>query len=209
MKLSKNNREELVTIADALEGEDYYCVDCSSKMIAKNKKKEDRKRDIHFAHYIPCTGNIETYLHKVAKQIIEDEKRILLPGLGEVKIKAASQEEPLQDIVHDILLIDDADRSVIVEIFVTHKTDEIKIEKMKGINIPAFEIDLSSLDYDSAYETIRYQVIDNLENKARLNPLIIKEDERKEKGTWFACIGAALLILFLWMAFWKKKKRRK
>lgn len=183
-------------------GEEYYCLTCGDKMIAKNKKKEDRKRGIHFAHFGACAGSLETYLHKAAKIILSNEMKIVLPRLGKFQIEEAVVEKFFNGIIPDILITDKKQRQAIVEIFVAHKTEPNKIAKIKMSNVAAFEINLSRLNKDSDYKTIRYEVIDNLHNRIDLNPPKVR-DENDERYWWIKWLFIAGIITFI---FWPRKK---
>jgi hypothetical protein len=202
LKIAKNNIGELISIADALENQEYYCVDCNNKLIKKNKNLETRKREIHFAHHIPCTGNLETYLHAVSKLIIENEGRILLPKLGFVSFDQSKVETKLEDIFPDILITDKKSTPIIIEIYVTHLTDQIKIDKIKRLKISAFEINLSKLSYDSDFKIIRFEVIENLNNRKRLDEF---ENVGNDDNSGFICVVVAFVLVFLLYRFYPRK----
>lgn len=206
MKLSKNINSELVNITDANPGGEYFCIDCGAKVFSKNKKKENRKREIHFSHYSDCVGSLETYLHKLAKLIIDQERRIMLPHLGEVKVKDVLIEKHLGDFVPDILLTDEAGREIVIEIFVTHETESDKINKIKIAGLPAFEIDLSGLNYDAEFNAVKFEVIENLGNKKNLNP---PEKKREKKNYLVAFVIAVIAAAAFLIPRVRRKKRRR
>jgi hypothetical protein len=206
LKLSKNIRGELVSIAAASPYNKCFCIDCGEELIKKNKNPENRKREIHFAHYSDCPGSLETYLHKMAKLVIEKEKRIVLPRLGEIETAVVLVEKPLHQFVPDIFLTDINGKEIVIEIFVTHKTGEEKIDKIKLTQLDAFEIDLSSLDYDADIAAIQFNVIENLSNKKDLNPPEEKNDGKKSsRGIWVLLTAVGALVFFRWL---KKRKRK-
>ena len=188
-------------------GAAYFCIDCGAKIFPKNKKKENRKRGIHFSHYSDCPGSLETYLHKLAKLIIDQERRIMLPRLGNVKVKDASIEKQLGNFVPDILLTDETGREIVVEIFVTHITGPDKIDKIKIAGLPAFEIDLSGLSYDAEFELIKFEVIENLVHKRDLNPPERKKEENNYLVAFF--IAAITAVTFLIHLIGRKKRRKR
>jgi len=179
-KIAKDITGELINITDVKVSQTYYCVDCGKALIKKNKNPDNRKRIIHFAHSTNCSGNLETYLHKISKDIIEKEKKILLPQLGNFSFALCEKEcRRFEGIVPDILIGNENGIKAIIEIYVRHITDELKIKKIKGFGIPAFEIDLSALSYDSDFETIRHELIENLSNRKTLHFPVIKSSVDK------------------------------
>lgn len=209
MKVAKNNNGELISIYTAPKEHNYFCIEKGCELIPKNKKKNNRKRDMHFAHTCACEGNLETYLHKIAKQIIETERKILLPEIGNVIVKDCTTEKYLRNIKPDILVTDITDKQIIVEIYVAHKCDEEKILKIKELNKYSFEIDLSKLDYNSDLETIKHEVLKNLLNKKILHSpeekgLKVEEVKKNRIGE----IIAVVILLFTALFIGKKIERK-
>lgn len=170
MQLAKNKNNEIVRISHIPITEDCFCIDCGKLLDARNKKIHDRKREFYFAHKNGklCTGTEETYLHAVAKLIIKEEEQILLPELGMVKYDNVELEKTIHDIKADALIVDMNGKEIIIEIYVTHETEEEKIIKIRERGIIAFEIDLSKLNYNSKYEEIKIEVIENRSNRKNL-----------------------------------------
>jgi len=154
------------------------CPACLEKLVAK----QGEELDWHFAHYNSemCTHPHpnETVLHKLAKQIILDAKKIWLPkiSLGLVipsatilirnasyhQVKNAFAECKVDDIRPDVIL-EIGDTRLIVELLVTHAVDEVKREKIKRLDISAIEIDLRNTDIDDKV----------------LEKILLEESERK------------------------------
>ena len=167
--------------------------------------KLGEKRQKHFSHNnISCdiAAAQQTALHILAKEIIEEEKQLLLPALSIpkkdvinglvdygisvqlpstmvyrkaciAKCSAVSLEKKVGEIVPDIVTVIQGKRCL-VEIAVTHFVDEHKSEKIQEMGLPLFEIDLSEL-YGGELDrtTIKTAVLYNPDNRKWLyNPLI-------------------------------------
>ena len=178
VKLSFGIRDEhtvlISEIGDTERGEkcNCKCPYCGGILLAK---LGDIKQH-HFAH----KGNLcdpvkaqETGLHKLAKEIIQENYSILVPELiikrdeiipddinafvaAKVKIDlpdikavrveydSVEIEKQINDIIADtVIRIKGKPR--IVEVAVTHKVDDVKEKKLAKIRTDAFEIDLSDL----------------------------------------------------------------
>ena len=210
LRLAKNIEGILIDIADAAGHDKFYCIDCNAVLNPKNRNPETRKRDIYFSHYGICPGNLETYLHKLAKQLIEQERKIYLPRLGRVNIDRVGLEQPMKNFIPDALLTDASGQDIIIEIFVTHKTQKVKIEKIKATGLNAFEIDLSGLNYDSPQTQVRSIVIEGLSYKIDLNPPVLSMHGDKDKWLiWVLLTGLLSLIIFRWRNAVRKKRSSK
>lgn len=70
----------LVHVDDVPNGEvcGCTCPECGSKLIAKNKGQHNQH---HFAHIggSDCVGAVESALHLMAKEILSEGKKIMLP----------------------------------------------------------------------------------------------------------------------------------
>lgn len=171
MKIAKEISGTLIDIEKATSDSKYYCIDCGQEVFPKNKKPiELRLREIHFAHFseFPCTGNLESYLHKIAKTLIAAEKQINFPILGLINYVNSYVETYIGNIRPDII-IETEHTQIAIEIFVSHKTEWKKIDKYKENNTTCFEIDLSGLDYNSDLEIIKKELFENLGNKIPLH----------------------------------------
>jgi len=89
-------------------------------------------------------------------------------------------EQPIEDIKPD-LIVYSGENKCFVEIAVTHFIDEEKREKLKKMDYPVMEIDLS--DYSKAefdLATLEYEIIDNAENRKWIHyPKLDKAREKK------------------------------
>jgi len=142
----------IVSIADVSSGKSCKCtcLGCKSPLIAK--KGEDRAD--HFSHdpnsevKSVCTWAPETEIHIVAKEIIQEDKCLLVPigtieprteliKFDQVKLEI-KQENRVPDIVAEL------DGEVFyIEVAVTHSCDNAKVRDYKRSNRNCLEIDLS------------------------------------------------------------------
>lgn len=85
-----------------------------------------------------------------------------------IKLDRFKQEEHLGDIRPDIVGYL-KNRPILFEIYVTHRSDEKKISKLKENNLSAIEIDLSALDHQTELEELRSLVLYEKSNRYWLN----------------------------------------
>ena len=143
----------------------------------------------------------QTALHLLAKEIIEKEKKICFPpiiiGIDEIPENIIEKdnryalpkklvyceaktihcdnvvlEKKISNIVPDII-IEKSGRKCLVEIAVTHFVDDDKSERIRQLDLPVLEIDLSSIyGAEISQEAIRKIIIDNSEFKKWIyNPI--------------------------------------
>ena len=130
------------------------CSACGEVMVA-------RKGNIkihHFAHKskVVCEHGLETSLHLLAKQILENIKTFMLPPIEfrdhgcvvieekrSIKIVNVKLEQYINDIKPDILMVDEDGNEYCVEIYVTHAIDDEKLEKIRKLKLNTIEINLS------------------------------------------------------------------
>lgn len=173
---------QLVHISEVERGLDCECScpACGHPLLARN----GNVRMPHFAHYkdAECEHGYETAIHLAAKEVIEKAGYIVLPRYvsdalyyknfrnltlvepAKIYFEKIKLENKFQDVVPDVL-IEKAGRLLCVEICVTHKVDERKINKMKEGNISGIEIDLSKIDRTINLELLKELVVDSIENK--------------------------------------------
>lgn len=152
---------EIVGIEDVERGLQCNCIcpACGKDLIAK----KGNKREHHFAHRngANCEYGYQTSLHFVAKDILMKARKIVLPPVvlsfpGSPKNARISNsitldfdsvklEKSFGAIVPDII-ISKGKRKLFVEIYVTHRIDDAKLEKLKNVGISTIEIDLSKTD---------------------------------------------------------------
>jgi Competence protein CoiA-like family len=172
--------EMLVHISEAQQGLGCGCVcpSCKEPLVA-------RKGGItvhHFAHRkgSECAKAVETALHLAAKEILANRREITLPAV-EIKLDcyrdpipvSAERTFPLdevrvehrtEDIVPDILAYSGG-HPLMIEIRVTHEVDEIKLAKIRGLDISVIEIDLSSMYHTFSRDELLDAVVHRTANK--------------------------------------------
>ncbi|MCU7191711.1 topoisomerase DNA-binding C4 zinc finger domain-containing protein [Turicibacter sanguinis] len=173
--------EEIVHISDVDKGLNcnVICPLCKSKLVAKKGSKNKH----HFTHHNndECRGGIETSLHLAAKDILSKSKEFRIPEVylnfpesykkselisenRKIPIDNVYLEKKFDDIIPD-LIIESKGKKLCVEIFVTHKVDNIKLNKIKKLDISMIEINLSEWIEDQDLETLTHLLIEETENK--------------------------------------------
>jgi hypothetical protein len=119
------------------------CTECGHLLVAA---QGDVNRH-HFRHYADdtwsshCGGGQETALHLLAKTIVMEAASIQLPG--EIRDITAAELEPTMGDVRPDVLIHTPQGDVAIEIAVEHRTGDVKIARLAGMNLAAVEIDIS------------------------------------------------------------------
>ena len=155
-----------------------FCPCCGSALVARKGKRVQH----HFSHYdsTTCSGSTETALHLAAKEILEEAMAITLPSVNiefdmyqrgleispsrRFNIDKIQIETRAGSIVPD-LIATVGDRQLIIEIFVTHRVDVEKINRIRKQGVSAIEIDLSGAPRDFSRESITDLVVDEHLNK--------------------------------------------
>ena len=136
------------------------CAACGGVLVARKGAINEH----HFGHHAsqPCRTAVETALHKLAKQILEERRELLLPAVDArdrgrhfVLRKArtygfdtAVLEQPLEGLIPDVI-VTKGEHRLLVEIVVTHRCGLEKIERIRRMGISAVEIDLSKVPRDA------------------------------------------------------------
>ena len=170
LEYALNNQSSLVHVTEVKSGLacDCTCPNCRAKLIAKNKSSN--KVSPHFQHYQSqeCAYAVETSLHLLAKEIIENNRQLRLPSYKErftikdkkyrgwgplfdeerefllselVSIEKVEIEKHLDDIRPD-LIVWVRNEPILIEVYVSHKIDQEKLIKIKNKEIATIEIDL-------------------------------------------------------------------
>ncbi|HJW99083.1 MAG TPA: competence protein CoiA family protein [Terriglobales bacterium] len=163
------------------------CPACGMSVIAK---KGPELAD-HFAHEADasCRHAAETALHRLAKEIIEQQRKLWLPDVtaryrkethqlypaGSVNFTGVQSEaRHLHEIVPDLLLELD-DRILLVEIWVTHSCDEAKRNELARKGIATLEIDLSKFPRSATREEVARAVLKEADRRWVYHPKIEAE----------------------------------
>lgn len=119
----------------------------------------------HFSHNSggSCDGNRESALHALAKEVLVENSRFMLPTAEvfwelESRVIVEEQyvpylsvevEKSYDDFRPDAVLLRPGGRDpLLVEVAVTHFADEYKIERLKNLGLPCVEVDLSKAGLD-------------------------------------------------------------
>lgn len=158
---------------------DCICPACGEPLVAKKGKVMMH----HFAHHAGhnCEYGYESSLHLAAKDILsktnkmvipavylkfpDSYKRVLISEAKEIPIDKVILEKRCGDIIPDIVVYSGG-KQLFIEIYVTHKIDDTKLEKIKTANISTIEINLSKKS-----ETI---------TKEELTDILLSDSEEKE-----------------------------
>ena len=156
---------------------DCICPACKSRLVAR----KGQKKQAHFAHYkiYECIGGYETSLHLLAKEVLEKEQCFSIPELsmpnenyesGLISKERVIQTEevviePSYDGIVPDLFIKAKGRTLLIEIYVTHKVDEVKGNKVRNKKSSMIEIDLSKINREITYMELKDILINNSTNK--------------------------------------------
>ena len=165
------------------------CTGCGEQLVAKQGQKTIH----HFAHASgsDCATGLETALHLAAKEILVREKRMQLPGLYErveevhvhgtygdddstkgqmVRFDSVRDEVWLGGIIPDIVCTA-GDRTLLVEVVVTHPVDPMKLEKIKAKGLAVLAVNLANMKENWDWNTLISAVITDVGRKKWLyNP---------------------------------------
>lgn len=143
---------ELVTIDQVQSGLDCNCCcpACKNKLIAHKGPLVKNS----FAHYTvaDCNRGVEAALHRLCRDIIEQEKRFMLPALffsyswrskiapeKEIRVDAVKLENKTGSPVPDIV-IESRGKEIVVEITVHQRASWERMQMFKNKNISGVEI---------------------------------------------------------------------
>jgi hypothetical protein len=153
------------------------CPACNAPLVAR----QGEEVTWHFAHASEssCTSAPESGLHRMAKQILLDARRIRVP-ISEMQVHSGQiysiadpvtvdfeeiyTERAHEDIVPDLLAIVGG-VPLFIEIAVTHFIDAEKMEKIRRIGISTLEINLRSTNRGIDPDRLRDLLVDELPNK--------------------------------------------
>ena len=148
------------------------CPKCNEPLVAK--LGHEGGRQAHFAHSIgsDCHGSYMTALHKLAEQIIEEEKAVMAPEYKEIAKQRLSfsqveveQRVERKDLQPDVVGITEDGLRWIIEIRNTHEVDNAKKAKLIESNITCLEIDVR----DQTLESLKTFILESAENREWIN----------------------------------------
>lgn len=150
----------MVHISTVAKGKKCNCVcpRCEKPLVAKTK---GIYRTPHFAHNKDTECTVDKQLmsayHRLSEQIIEERKQLMLPtgylgkeGAKQISFTSVEIEErnDRKDVQPDIVGITEDENRLIVEIFYSHKVDNVKLKKIKALNLMCLEIDVRYISLD-------------------------------------------------------------
>ncbi|GGB18021.1 competence protein CoiA family protein [Agarivorans gilvus] len=185
---------ELVHISQVESGGSHGCTcpACNKALVAK----KGIKREHHFAHKAgdSCEHAVETALHYAAKEVLDRHRKICLPeafitfnsNRGHLKIseektcsiESLKIEQGISGFVPD-LIAKVRGRELLIEVFVTHKVDEQKQQKIIDSKLSALEIDLSKAPRNMPLEELEELIVNQCENKTWINNERVNEEYKK------------------------------
>lgn len=168
---------------------DCVCPGCGARLVAR----KGRLKEYHFGHYraVPCKQALESALHKLAKQVLDERRELLLPEvraeIGDQELVTHKEEvhhfddaileHHLDAIVPDVI-VRKGNHRLLVEMYVTHRCGPEKIQRIMDLGLSCVEIDLRRIPRDATRE----QVADALLGQARrywiYNPKLAMAHER-------------------------------
>lgn len=170
-----------VSISDVERGLACGCIcpACGKPLIAK----KGAKRDHHFSHRPgeDCKYGYETSLHLAAKAILAGAKQMIIPsvtlqfpestksdivisGEQQIPIDSVALEKKFGGVIPDVVM-QSGGRPIFIEIFVTHRIDTEKLDKLKALGISVIEIDLSRMDRSTTFEELSDILLRSSEHK--------------------------------------------
>ncbi|MPW31526.1 hypothetical protein F9L16_21355 [Agarivorans sp. B2Z047] len=185
---------ELVHISQVESGDSQGCIcsACSKAIVAK----KGTKREHHFAHKAgdSCEHAVETALHDAAKEVLNRHRKICLPAtfvtftsyrenfkISNEKfcvIESLKIEQGISGIIPD-LIAKIRGRELLIEVFVTHKVDSHKRQKIKKLGLSAIEIDLSKIPRDMPITQLEDLIVNQFDNKTWVNNERANKEYRK------------------------------
>lgn len=155
-----------------------FCPKCKQTLVAKKGEIKTH----HFAHHnaVPCEFAVETAIHMLAKQILDEAKRIKLPA-HEIKTWPLNQivsihkerwvdidkvysEKRFRSIVPDIVVQSGAHK-LYVEVFVNNFARKTTLEKIRKAKVSCLEINISKLRDLQDIALIKKKILEDVDLK--------------------------------------------
>lgn len=156
------------------------CPACGEALVAKQGKSD---RIHHFAHASgkDCEHAYESSLHLAAKSILENSQNFVIPPIyvrfplsnkesvliqeeTKIKIDQVKLEKRFDCVIPDVIVESDG-KELFVEIFVTHRVDDEKLQKIKEAKISTLEIDLSDVDRNISLDELKSVLVTGTDKK--------------------------------------------
>ena len=149
-----------------------YCPHCRARLIAINSKPEGESKAHHFAHErgSDCVWSDESSLHKLAKEALAEEQKIMLPVLqGEsvarqLEFDSVEQEarDPETGLIPDCVCYYGGQK-LWVEFKRTHEVDTKKADKIRSAKIDCIEIDINVCEINK--DAVRKFIVEESTNR--------------------------------------------
>lgn len=140
--LAKESRER-VHVTEAVNGGDFICALCRTKIIVVRRNNEAH----HFRHHTGKRqkgGGGKTRLHEDAIDKIKELGELKLPNGKVMRFDMVETGVRIgKSVIPDAIGYIN-ERAYAIEVYVTHPVDEEKIEKLEKLNVDTVEIDLSN-----------------------------------------------------------------
>ena len=184
----------LIHIDDAIRGGECNCrcPECGAKLIAR----KGEKNKWHFSHQGADCGKARmTALHRLAQQIIQEEKRVMSPIFREyvpygpkylifdsVKLEQRFKSDTINRRPDCVGI--KGDKQLWIEIAVTHVVDEVKNQDIENENVICLEIDLSDmLTEDYSKESVTKRLVESSKNRKWINyPQLFQKNAEARKA---------------------------
>jgi hypothetical protein len=180
------------------------CYDCDGVLEAV--LNTERRKHFRHSNKTNCNPTPESQLHLLAKVIIGQNNRILLPVEGMVDYSDPVIEVRCGDMVPDAIIRVDGEL-VYVEIVVTNPIHPLKAEKYRLQQAKVLVIRLTEEDRDLDFETLKHVVLEDAGVRELLS-YTNAEQESNESSIWVASvIGVVGIGVFLWNRFGRRRRR--
>lgn len=171
---------------------DCICPGCRARLVARKGALKEH----HFGHYrsAPCSQALESALHKLAKQVLDERRELLLPEvraeIGDQELVTHRQEvhrfddavleHHLDTIVPDVI-VRKGEHRLLVEMFVTHRCGPEKISRIRELDIACLEIDLRKLPRGATREAVAQALLGQARRTWLHNPKIVIATQKLEE----------------------------
>ncbi|MBQ8050742.1 MAG: hypothetical protein IJ197_04115 [Bacteroidaceae bacterium] len=141
------------------------------------KARKGEVREKHFAHHgdVECKGAYEETKHRLAIQILQDEKRVMAPPYENVALQEqlifsdvdVEVRNMAEGIIPDVVGTCNDGTKICIEVRCTHAVDEEKLSKIRALGLHCLEIDIRKHRMDEA--ELRTFLLDSVEERKWLN----------------------------------------
>jgi hypothetical protein len=173
---------------------------CGQRLIARNNPTNIIA--LNFAHEsgAECEGAKESELHRRAKQIICDHRRIVLPDQSVYVYESAKPEATVDKYRADVSLTGKS-YPLLVEIVVTCEITEEKTYFLRQSGKRTLVIDLGDYPMDIDQTALTKILIEDWEEKSMIEPLPVKINSPGDDEWSFAKIAGVILLVSVTI-FW-------